>query len=80
MDAVNDFPENGPLPVVIVYENGTTNDSSTASYEIFSASYYIGNTNSYLFIIHDTVLESTPIQDWVRQMQKVPYQESLSPQ
>ena len=30
MDKVNDFPENGLLPEVIVYDNGTTNDSSTS--------------------------------------------------
>ena len=80
MDVVNDFPENGPLPGVIVYYNGTKNDSSAASSDIFSANDYIGNNNSYLSIPHDTELNSAAVQDRVRKMKQLPDQESLSPQ
>ena len=54
MDEVNYFTSNGPLPGVIVYDNGTTNDSSNASSDIFSDNDYIGKTNSYVSIKHDT--------------------------
>ena len=75
IDTVNDFPVNGKLPGVIFYHNGTTNDSSTASSDIFSANDYIGKTDSYLSIPHDTELESSGFQDQVRKIKQIIYKE-----
>ena len=52
MDAVNDFPEDGPLPRVIVYDN-KTNDSSTATSAVSSKNDSIENTDLYVSIAHD---------------------------
>lgn len=56
MGAVNDLSEKVTLPVVIIIDNWTTNDSSAASSNILSANDYIGNNNSYVLIPHDTEL------------------------